>query len=302
MPEILTDELLIERWPASAFWPEQNWRPGLPVVLIFASCHGRTLYDYFRMRHDFMGAFNIMRLETGLIRQHENKGINMYDRPMMRRVFQLADILLTYNMGPRHGTMALERIRNFIRPDCRIITWTAPNFSAMSPVNGGYCGAIGVLKAMQDGLTEAEIIQQYQQGLFDPLFGIRWAIEIGRLKDRDDTHDVKLADFIIKHHKTHKLFTGYNHPTMTTCACLGSQMIGLLGHAQDTEEKILSYNYMEGALEGEPETDYEFAYYGLKYPQRHRTTRVGGAEYFEQQITDAYRFWEAAGQCTIPPD
>lgn len=302
MPEILTDELLIERWPASAFWPEQSWRPGLPVVLIFASCHGRTLFDYFRMRPDFMAQFNIMRLETGLIRIFEQRGVDMYSRPMMRRIFGLADILLTYNMGPRHGTMALERIRPFIRQDCRVITWTAPNFSAMSPVNGGYCGAIAVLKYMQEGWSEVGIIEKFRDGTFDSLFGIRWAIEIGRIRDRDDTHDVKLADFIIKHHQTHKLFMGYSHPSMTSVACLGSQMIGLLGHNPDSEEKILSYNYMEGAMAGEPETDYEFRHYGLKYPKRHETTNVGGSEYFEQQISEAYRFWANSGHCTIPPD
>jgi len=293
---------MMEDFPASPFFPEQGWRDNLPCILIFASCHGRTLLDYFSMQPAFRSKYNIMRLETGPIRIREHRGADMMNRPAMKLAFKSADILLTNNMGPRHLSHSLNRVIPMLRSDCRIITWTAPNFSAFWPISEGYCGAIAVLEALDRGKSVNQICQDFEQAQFDPLFNLRWRIEMGRISDRDNTHDVKLGDFIQRNFRTHKLFMGASHPSFLPMAHMGAQIIRMLGHECDSEEQVLAYDYNIGTMAGEPETGYEFKHYGFTYPMRHLTTSVGGLERYIGMIHSAAQFWTTGGYCTIPPD
>lgn len=300
--EILSEPIMREDYPAGVFTPVGGHRTGLPNLVILASCHGRMLVDYFNTKPEFMARFNIMRLETGPIRQRERRGIAMMDLLAMRRVLVSADVLLTYNMGSRHTSFALERIRTMLRPECRVITWTPPNFSAFWPVAGGYCGAIAVLAALDAGKTVDEIKASFANGTFDPLFKLRWRIEMGRVQDRDATSDVGMGGFIQRNHKTHKLFMGFSHPSFLIMAHMGAAIMEQLGFTKDDEAAVLGYNYEMGALAGEPETEYEFKHYGFTYPMRHAETSVGDRNYYLQQIESTAAFWANGGMCSIPLD
>lgn len=301
-PEIMADPMMMEDSPSGVFTPDPAWDESKPCLLIFASCHGRGLLEYFNLKPEFRSKYNIMRLETGPIRMREVRGIQMMDRPAMNLALNRADILVTYNMGPRHTTFSMDSIREKIRRDCRVITFTAPNFSALTPINTGYCGALAVLYAFDKGKTVEQLCGELRDGSADFLFGLRWRIEMGRLADRDATHDVKLSDFILRNHRTHKLFMGSSHPSFTTMAYLGSEIMKLLGQNLDNEASVLAYDYTIAAMDGEPETPHEFKHYGFTYPMRHRETRAGGLDYYDGLIRNIWDFWKSGGHCTIPLD
>lgn len=300
--ELLSDNTMMASWPAGICTPEQNWDDSKPLLVILSSCHGRTLLTYFNMKPEFRNRFNIVRLETGPIYQREIVGESVMGRPSMLRLLKSADVLVTYNMGASHGSFSLERVRPLMRPDVKVVTFVAPNFSAFWPVSGNYCGVLAVMHALDKGKSEAEIHEEFDRGDFDPLFHLRWRIEMGRIEHRDATHDVKLKDFISKNHKAHKLFMSAGHPTFTTVAWLGSGIIRALGHSADDESAVLSYDHAHDCMGQWPETDYEFNHFGFTYPKRYPTVPSGGMEIYHRLISDAVAFSQRGGYCSIPLD
>lgn len=300
--EILADPAMMAGHPVGICEPERNWDASKPIAVVLAACHGRTMVDYFNMKPAFRSLYNIVRLETAPILLREMKGEDVMTRPSMRRLFQAADLLLTYNMGAAHGSFSLERVRALIRPDCRVVTFAAPNCSLFWPVSHGYCGALGVMHAMDQGKTVEQIIADYDNGQYDPLFKLRWRLEMGRIDHRDQTHDVPIGQFITRNHKTHKLFAAISHPTFTTIAWLGAGIMRVLGHAHDDETKVLAYDYAVHGIQGYPETVYEFKHYGFTYPMRHTMTSLGGPTFYHKMIRDVEAFIKAGGNCAMPLD
>lgn len=300
--ELVADPLLMANLPAGICQPEPNWDNSKPLLTILASCHGRQLLTYFNMKPEFRNRFNIVRLETGPIYQQEIVGVTVMNRPAMKRLLQATDILVTYNMGSRHMWFALEKVRAMMRPDVRVVTFSAPNCSIFWPISQNYVGVIAVMDALDKGKSCERIIQDFEQGSFDPLFKLRWRLEMGRIDDRDNTHDVKLAPFINRNLKKVKLFQSAQHPSFITIAWLGAEIIRLLGYPHDTEEQVIAYNYAHDSMAVFPETHYEFEHFGFEYPMRHQQGSVGGKEFYHWLIREAVKFNNAGGYCSIPLD
>lgn len=300
--ELLNDASMMANCPAGICEPERGWDDAKPLMVILASCHGRTLLTYFNLKPDFRRMYNIVRLETGPVYLREAAGEPVMTRPSMRRLLRAADVLVTYNMGASHGSFSLERVRALLRPDTRVVTFSAPNCSMFWPIAQNYCGVLAVMDAIDRGKSENQIIQDFDQGSFDPLFNLRRRIELGRIEYRDQTHDVKLAAFINRNLKTHKLFMSPSHPSFTTSAWIGSEIMRVLGHPNDTEEQVLAYNYAHDSMAVFPETRYEFQHFGFTYPLRHEQGSMGGREVYHGLIREAVAFSNAGGYCSIPMD
>jgi hypothetical protein len=300
--EIIRDELLMNNWPAGICQPEQDWDDSKPLLVILASCHGRQLLTYFNMKQDFRRRFNVVRLETGPIFQYGNRGAVVMAMPLVKRIFNSADVLVTYNMGLNHGAFSLERVRGMLRADCKVVTFTAPNCSIFWPVAINYCGILAVMYALDKGHSEYRILRDFDNGDFDPLFNLRWRLEMGRIEHRDSTHDIKLGDFIKRNHISHKLFMSASHPTFNTIAWLGAGIIGHLGFDTDDESTVLSYDYAHDSMGLWPETHYEFNHFRFTYPVRHITAPAGGMEIYRGLISEAVKFNNKGGYCSIPLD
>ena len=290
--ELRNDAVPMQNHPVGICQPEPAWDDSKPLIVILASCHGRTLLTYFDRQPDFRSKYNIVRLETGPIHVKEITGEPVMTRPSIAKLLCRADILLTYNMGVDHGSYSMENIRKQIRSDCKVITFTAPNCSLFWPVAYGYLGDFAVMHAFDTGKTAEQIIHDFYNGTFDPMFKMRWRLEIGRLEHKDISHDVKLAPFVVRNHVTHKLFMGPSHPTFTTVAWLGSEIIRLLGYASETEAQVLAHDHNINAMGPFPETHYEFNHFGFTYPMRHQhSADCGGIEFYRSVIAGA---WQSA--------
>lgn len=253
------------------FDTEPNWNNSKPTLLIFASCHGRTLLEYFRYaRPDILEKYNILRLETGPMTLTIQKGIDLFAHPAIREVFAVADVVATYNMGARMRHHELTRVSKLFKPGAKVITMAAPNFSAFCPFSfDGYGAHLGILTALDQGKSPAQLWSDYEHGQFDPMFAVRWRLEIGRHQDKGGYSDIGLTAFIIAHYKKAKLWMGPSHPTYHIMSYLGSEIGGLMGFPKHTDEQILGFNYDRGMVSGQPETEYEFNYFGFQYPRRY---------------------------------
>jgi hypothetical protein len=290
------DPLLSAGGKVSMLTQEYVWNQERPVLLIYASCHGRTLMEYFRTRPDIMSSYNIIRLETSVMLPKILDGTDpkLHERQSIKDIFQMADVVITYNMGARHGTLALDVIGKNIRTDAKVITFVAPNVSCFCPFGYGYTSNIPVMDALDKGKSPDQVWAAFEHGDFDPMFPMRWRLELGRLLDKESYHDIGLVGFIIRNHKKVKLWLAPAHPSMIPMAFVGNEIAGRLGLLKESEEKIISMDYMLGAIRGQPETDYEFNYYKFEYPKRHLND-AGGRLYYRQVFDSMVTHWKSGG-------
>lgn len=284
----------------SVFEPDPKWQEGKPVALIYASCHGRTLRGYLEDRADFKERFNLLRLETGPMTLLIQDGHDIFGAESIRRIFGMADVILTYNMGARMGPHALDRVGRLFKAGNRVITFVAPNFSAFCPFAfDGYGSHIGLHALFDSGIDLEDAWQKIIHYDFDPLFAIRWRLEIGRYQDKERYHEIGLSDFIIRAHKKVKLWMGASHPSYIPMAYVGSEICGRLGLPRHNEEDILRMDYLKDAVGGQPETDYEFRFYRFDYPKRHEND-AGGWDYYRKIFDCVYAQWKAEGAYIRP--
>jgi hypothetical protein len=275
---------------------EHVWNYDKPVLLIYASCHGRTLMDYFRTRPDLMAAYNFVRLETSVMQPAILDGTDkeLHNRKSIIDTFQMADVVVTYNMGARHGNLALEVIGKHIRNDSKVITFVAPNVSCFCPFGYGYTSIIPIMDALDKGKTPDQVWSDFVNGSFDPMFQLRWRLEMGRLEDKEMYHDIGLVAFIARNYQRAKLWLAPAHPSMTPMAYVGNEVAVKLGFERHPEEQILAIDYMLGAIRGQPETDYEFKHYKFTYPMRHGND-AGGISYYRTVLDEVAKHWNNSG-------
>lgn len=286
-----TDPILNED---SLFKQEHVWHQDKPVLLVYASCHGRTLIDYFRTRPDFMAAYNIIRLETGpmLTAMNLKKDPNLCNRDSIRQIFQMADVIVTYNMGARHRDLSLEVVGKHFTPGAKVITFVAPNFSCFCPFGYGYTSTMPILNALDKGKTPTDVWDDFTHGQLDCLFPMRWRFEMGRLADKESYHDIGLTQFIQRNHKKAKLWSAPSHPTFLPMAYVGNEVCIRLGLPAQSEESIMAMDYKLGWMRGQPETNYEFNHFKFEYPSLHQS-ELG--EYYSPMFTSIVNYWNSGG-------
>ena len=283
------------------FSNEPNWSDSKGTILIYASCHGRTILHYLRNRRpDLCERFNILRLETGPMTIRMESGMNIFEHEAVKSVFQCADVIFTNNMGARMRHHDLSKVSKLWRQTAKVITFVAPNFSAFWPFcYDGYGAQIGLYNVFDRGVSKDAAWQQFVNGDFDPLFPIRWRMEMGRHGDKERYHDIGLSQFILANHKRAKLQMSASHPSFLTCAYIGSEFCGKLGLPKHSIDEILSWNPTEEAVGGQPETDYEWKHFGFQYPQRHKNDQ-GGTEYYRKLFDHVYDWWTRSKGTIIP--
>jgi hypothetical protein len=270
----------------------KRYRDNKPTLLIFASCHGRTLIEYFTyQRPDICEAFNLLRLETAPMTLAIDAGIDIFANPTIRAIFQSAAVIATYNMGARMRHHDLARVSKLFRPDAKVITFVAPNFSCFCPFSyDGYASHLGLLTAFDRGQSADEVWHDFKSGAFDPMFPIRWRLELGRHIDKESYHDIGLTQFIIRNHRKVKLWFGPSHPSYHVMAHIGSEIGQRLGFPTHTEEQILGFDYTRAMVGGQPETDYEFNHFKFQFPKRHVEDPTN---YYRAVLDAVYNHWKS---------
>lgn len=257
------NDKLLKYADGTIFSMDRNYDIKRNTVLIWAACHGRGILDKLKEHHS--GKYNFLRLETGPVLKLHREQRDPFNNQAIKDIFHSADYIVTYNMGARHGVISLDSIRPLIRSDSKIITFTAPNCSCFWPVSYGYTGGVPVYDALDSGHTFDSIWQDFKAGKFNPMFNIRFRLELGRLEDKDSYHDIKLAKFVLDHFKTHKLWMAHSHPSGILFAFIASGISMHLGLDGIEMDSILSTNPSLYAMGATPETDYEFKHFQFTY-------------------------------------
>lgn len=280
-------------------WPDPSPQAGLQRALVFTNCTGRALSDYLRRNEGFRSRFNLDALETAPIFLETMRGSNVFAFDVVRALFRDCDVLITNNMGARHGDMALENIRPMLSSSAKTITFVATNFSCLWPLSYGYGGMLGVERLLDQGATVDDVWEKLKDGTFDPEFSLRWRIEMGRLIDKATYHDIDIHHFISQNVKRVKLFTASSHPTYHIVAHVGARICDILGIGHENIEANLAHDCMDGTMRGWPETHYEWAYYKMEY---RKTQSEGFDDWYLPMLHHAAAGWQQGALLSPPRD
>ncbi len=242
-------------------------------LVFYANCQYSGL-AYFIKKH-------INKIEIKYIRNYtliKNKNQIPLD------ILKQADIFIYQPIDKKHGiystdTSVENNIMIYLSPNCKIISfpyiYNSSLWILVPPANGdGYIGNYAdmdkyvnrepIEKLKVKGYSLDEVLQMYSKGEIDFDYKNRFNKSIEILKKKEELCDVKVAAFIEKHIRKHKLFFTQNHPTTCVFIHCANQILSILGHNHKFDE--FSYPENIGNLPGEwPHTSYDIKYWNFEY-------------------------------------
>jgi len=197
----------------------------------------------------------------------------------VHKAFAEADAIICNILSDKFQEFSTNVLFKNCKPDCNIVSFVPPCCACWWPV-APYWGEEGVVWSMGLGISEEEMIKMFLNGSFYCEFPIRFKDQIDRLAFRERNRDVKISDFIKRHYKDFKMFFTINHPTFNLVAYIVDCCLAELGFKQLGEEHSLSLPVNHAGFGNHyPETDYEWDFYGFRYPKRY-TNELGGPNVF----------------------
>lgn len=242
-------------------------------LVFYANCQYRGL-NYFIQKH-------INNIETTNIENYiliNNKNQIPID------ILKQADIFIYQPIDKKHGIYSTDisvenNIMSYLSPNCKIISfpyiYNSSLWILIPPAHvDGYIGNYAdmdkyinrepIEKLKVKGYSLDEVLQMYSKGEIDFDYKNRFTKSIETLKKKEELCDVKVAAFIEKNIRKHKLFFTQNHPTTCVFIHCVNQILSILGH----DHKFDEFSYPENIcnLPGEwPHTSYDIKYWNFEY-------------------------------------
>lgn len=266
--------------------PEPEVKKGCPSLLLFTSCHAHQILHYLdHYRRDIRARFNVTAI---LIHVATNEPAASRD-PRFVQAFQEADFVVYHPLRrEKFGEFSTDALLAHCKPTCVKIGIPSPSISCFWPITE-YFGLEPVLALKRAGLTAEQVISCFEnRSGFDPMFWPRWSQGVGRILLKEQSCDVKIADFVIRNQQRTKLWLTFNHPTYRLIAYMVEQCLARMdGEARDEDFVLQLPMNAYGFTHNFPETQYEWDYFGFTYPMTIRKDR-GGPEWYRQLIRGCF--------------
>lgn len=261
-------------------------------LFVYSSCHCEQIAHYLtHYRQDVLDGYYLHYLMTHRMALTRPAS----DNRLIKAMFANADLVIWNVLGSKFQEQSTEVLGKHLKPEARVVSFVPPCFAAFWPI-AEFFGEEGVVAYLEAGKNVEEIIELFRSGRFDCKFELRFKDQIERLAFREADRDVKLSAFIQRNYVNHKLFLTVNHPAYPTVAYIVENCLGYLGFKEKGEAHCLAREVNEAEFGAHlPETNYEFAYYGFKYPLRYPKERGGADAYYTALIKDAAARWKARG-------
>lgn len=247
--------------------------------LVVSACHSIQLSHYFRMRQDFMRDYNVHIIQSQSVWAHKM----LHPVPaILSRAFAEADVILSHSFLDAEFD-GLNHQHHPGKSSRRVVIFPPPNSGVWWPMCDTYSG-VELRRPAAAGKSREEVWQSLANGTFDCCFDERTAIQKAYAEKRELDAEIKIQPFVERAFRDCKLWWTENHPTFHLIAWIGSELMRLLGYQQDTDAQIAAYNTeATGQWNAFPETHYEWAHYGFRYPLRWPNLE-GGLEYYHRLI------------------
>lgn len=261
-------------------------------VVIYANCQGRAVRDILAYHSDLSEEYDIFRaLVINNYTYMNTKSGLPYD------ILGQADLFIYQPISSERGQYSTVDLLKTLKPECKTLSFPyLYNYSfwevlAMSDADYDI-GVFGMKYAhlnqkpisdLRDaGFSFEEIERRIRANQIDWKFGERFEKTQEILREKEKECDVKVADFIDAHHKTHLLFYTQNHPSLFFLRFVAQRILEKLGHNPDIlpDENHLQhpdYNIGQGNF-----PHYEMGYaawkhFGFKFipqPGSHVTDKI----------------------------
>lgn len=167
----------------------------------------------------------------------------------------------------------------YLSPNCKIISfpyiYNSSLWVLIPPANiDGYIGNYTdmdkyinrepIENLKKKGYSIDAVLKMYSDGEIDFNYNNRFNNSIQILKKKEEICDVKIAEFIEKNIRKHKLFFTQNHPTTCIFIHCVNQILTILGHNAKYDEFAYPENLCN--LLGEwPHSSYDIEYWNFDY-------------------------------------
>ena len=242
-------------------------------LVFYTNCQYLGL-DYFIKKH-------INKIETKHI---ENYSIIKNKNKIPFDILKQADIFIYQPIDKKHGIYSTDisvenNIMSYLSPNCKIISfpyiYNSSLWILIPPAHiDGYIGNYAdmdkyinrepIEKLKVKGYSLDEVLQMYSKGLIDFDYENRFTKSIEILKKKEEVCDVKVAAFIEKNIRKHKLFFTQNHPTTCVFIHCVNQILSILGYNHKFDE----FAYPENICNlpgGWPHTANDIKYWNFEY-------------------------------------
>ena len=216
--------------------------------VIFANCQGQDgIYNLLMKNPEFTNTYTIKSIYIHNVLLNKEK----LDEESLKN----ADLFIYQPISDIHGIYSTNRvISSLLKPDCKKVSFpyvynsgvfstygkmmtyitdkgerkkpkeNLENFKQKSLLHGfGH-----IYQRIQSGIALEDLIREYRGGELDFNFEERWKICIARLRKKESTCDIKVADFL-ETNKTHMLFTSHNHLTTIGYVHMVRQLLKKIG-------------------------------------------------------------------------
>lgn len=208
-------------------------------------------------------------------------------------IIKQADALIYNPVDASYPHLSSESVVRRVPEHCKLASFAGPHHGCWWLICP-FFGEEGVVAMLTDGFTPQEIFRSIENKVFNPKFKERFEQQMAWLKGYQHATDVRLTDFILEEYQKCKMFFTFNHPSCHLLAFAADECLAHFGFERKGREHAISVVQADEKMMGDvfPETEYEWAHYGFKYPMRW-TDRMGGMEFYRSQVERIAREWEA---------
>lgn len=271
----------VPEFPEPPLQLDPEFDPCRKNCLLLTSCYAYQLRHYLKTKPEFVSDYNIniMLVHVMLIGGYQHGMPELFHAVIRESPMVLSHELL----GPYKPLDIREQpeLKNRV-----VIFFPPPTNNAVWPISMAF-GSLELQRAYRGNRTKEDIWRAFKDGDFDPCFDERWSSEMQWMRKREETSQIKIAEFCERNIKVCKLWFTENHPTYTLLAWVGSEFLRLIGRPCDSEHNIRALPLDAlGTWGVHPETKYEFQHFGFTYPMRYQN-EDGGLEYYRKLIMDS---------------
>ena len=209
-------------------------------VVIYANCQGRAIRDILAYHSVLSEEYDIFRgtVISNYDYMNTNAGLP-YD------ILGQADLFIYQPISSERGQYSTVELLKTLKPGCKTVSfpylYNYAFWEVLAMSNADYdIGMFGMKYAhlnqkpitdLRDaGFSFEEIERRIRANQIDWKFGERVEKTQTILREKEKECDVKVADFIDAHYKTHLLFYTQNHPSMFFLRFVAQRILEKLGY------------------------------------------------------------------------
>jgi hypothetical protein len=263
-------------------------QPGVdrrPHLVVYSSCHGYQIRRYIHQhRTQVLDRYYVHIIYTHRLIMHRPLSVN----PLIPAVFAMASAVMCNDLDKDYAELETAGLLRHAAATVPVATFVAPNCACFIPVLDHF-GEEPVVEYIKAGVPVDTMVQMFLDGHWIARFDTRFTHQLHRLREREANNTGKISQFVRDHYQTHKMFFTENHPTYPLVAWIVEQCLPAFGIPSLGRDWCLSLPINGADMRNHiPETDYEFAYYGFKYPKQFTADFGGATRFFPDAIRRIY--------------